>query len=762
MLNNRFFSTILFSFALICFSSAATAGPIDGYTCTYNYCQTAGETAAIMSFKSDQCEAGKSGYDVYIPWGISWSAIPEGTKIEIVNTLDGKSITLKDENLTPDPKPGEHNGNVYAPCLKTGSYAFQLKFVDKSGETTAEPTEPPAVQIPTSPSNNILINGSSDMTQLIVPDAGQLTPAPQLSIKGHTDEIDWKLTKLYFSHPNVINAEKSYVNDQGQLILVGAKPGRTSMKILLQDKSHFIDSQIIIGVTVKTATGQMPSFPSDHLAIGSVSQDDAGVTAFWRSFTDPNQAITCALSPDKPTQECANLLNKRVDIRYIYLTGGIDMTPAAWASRAKSFVHNSNTYGMMPFFIVYGINNGEDSLDRIIQGLANKSFMEKYYESVKAAVQSATNNADGTPVGYLIEPDFLGYVIQKYDAQGGLTGKQIADEFEADVKKDTGKDIQVSAAYDAGVLDTSDPKFGNNLQGLVESINYIIRKYSSNAQIGWQLNLWATPGSTGRGIIHATEVNYPEKVPFSQTQASFDKGRKVIAEGVKELSDIVKYFGVTYANANFISIDKYGLDGALYTGDQDPGKEPENSTWFWNEQLWNNYLFFVKNLHENMSLPVILWQTPVGHINNFATEKPKNPYPSNERDSKFNTSPYFGELDNTNCYGEDSATTYFFGDTFKPDKGANGLRFNYFSYKPLDPNQNGETLRANAETGSITWPSHIQRAKDSGVIVLLMGAGVGISTQGVPAPVTCASTRPSDDYYWIARVQEFLNSVKKY
>jgi len=40
----------------------------------------------------------------------------------------------------------------------------------------------------------------------------------------------------------------------------------------------------------------------------------------------------------------------------------------------------------------------------------------------------------------------------------------------------------------------------------------------------------------------------------------------------------------------------------------------------------------------------------------------------------------------------------------------------------------------------------------------MFGAGVGISTRGVPQPSGTVLDEPTDDYYWITRVQEYYTS----
>ncbi|MGL5352614.1 MAG: dockerin type I domain-containing protein, partial [Clostridium sp.] len=155
----------------------------------------------------------------------------------------------------------------------------------------------------------------------------------------------------------------------------------------------------------------------------------------------------------------------------------------------------------------------------------------------------------------------------------------------------------------------------------------------------------------------------------------------------------------------------------------------EGSMWLWNADLWNNYLFYTKQLHETTNLPVTLWQLPVGHLNE--SQEP-NPYDGG----------LFNNLDNTAGKYEDSAPTFFFGDTFKP--GA-GKRLDYFKKNEA----NDPKVKVNGDT--VTYGSHVEEAMEAGVTTMLFGAGVGASTDAVGSP-------PADNYWWITKAQRYYNN----
>ena len=51
-----------------------------------------------------------------------------------------------------------------------------------------------------------------------------------------------------------------------------------------------------------------------------------------------------------------------------------------------------------------------------------------------------------------------------------------------------------------------DPTFENSVKGLVESINYTVRKEYKNAYFGWQFNIWSYDTEIpNQGLLHKTE-----------------------------------------------------------------------------------------------------------------------------------------------------------------------------------------------------------------------------------------------------------------
>ncbi|HRF59995.1 MAG TPA: cellulose binding domain-containing protein [Fimbriimonadaceae bacterium] len=458
-----------------------------------------------------------------------------------------------------------------------------------------------------------------------------------------------------------------------KLTVRGLKPGRASLRI----ENTATGSVRYLGVRVRTDKGALPALPG--LAFGSVSEDTPGDLALWRDFADPARA-------------------KRVDVRYIYLNGGPFTGWRTWnpmdGFRVKSFIRESQKLGIVPYFVWYNIPDGGESywIDR--QHISDVAYMRAYFRDLRFTLELIRNLAADEPVGLVLEPDFLGYMMQ----MSGLRPGQIP--------------AMTQAAYAEGVLDpATDPIFSDSVTGLVQAINYTIRKYAPNARFGWQFNLWASPGITvgipAKGLMRLTDT------------LGIAAGRTAIANETREIANYYMEAGVTTHGAHFVSVDKYGLDAGAEPG---AATNPASSTWFWHLDHWNNYLLFAKTLRTMTNLPVVLWQIPVGRINATRTVNPATGFP-------------FPDLPNTTTRFEDSATSFFLGDQFT----ATGARKAWFS-----TNQGGDPgLTVN---GDVTqWRHHLRETSASGVSMILWGAGVGDSTDGVGSP-------PTDDGWWIHKV----------
>jgi hypothetical protein len=388
------------------------------------------------------------------------------------------------------------------------------------------------------------------------------------------------------------------------------------------------------------------------------------------------------------------------DYGYEYLVG--DDFPG-WAATTTKLVSHAQQFGMTPVVVDYGMNGNVDGSGVDFTNMRSAGWLTTYFQSLKSAATAATAAAPGKPVGWVIEPDMLGYLQQNYAANyGGDASKMPA---------------ATSAAYTSGVLSSgSDPAFGDNLRGLTEAINYTIKKYDPTAFVGWQVNTWAV-----RDALKDTDT------------LGWSAGRQSVTAVATQVADFVKTADIGY-DADFVAFDQWGQDFGIL---RDPN--PAGDIRYLNAAHWSNYLLYVQTIRQSLTLPAVLWQIPVGHLNSTRTPSP----------TYWNSSGVFPDLDNvTSEQSEDSASTFFYGDSFT----ASGNNLSFYSGNP------GADPKISVSGGTVTWGSHIPEAAAAGVVAILFGAGTGTGTYGVPEMVGTNQTGPGDFGYWATRTQSYLNS----
>lgn len=635
------------------------------------------------------------GYDV------NWAVYSGGTATTYTLLEDGAVYTTGD---APAASSGSQSGTIHVGNRPYAAHVYQIKLTNAVGSTLSATA--PYLSDGASP---ILIGAlsSGGASPDAVMQARQLT-VPLQAVVSFPLSMIGGTTGTYVVTTNNPGVAGFTLNGS-TLNVTGLAPGRASLRITNTAASPNVSRWL--GIRVRKADGSLPGMP-DYLAVGSVSQDTDTDLAMWRNFGDGTS-------------------NTRVDARYIYLNDGpYSPTWTSWGgnpnnwygettppgARCYGYVRESLKLGMIPFFVWYNIDGTGDSFTTDTTNAQNADFMAGYFTDLKRMCDLVNDEAPDETVGIVIEPDFIGYL-----AQNGVDPTTFP--------------ARTDAAYTAGVLAHGvDPEFPNTITGYVQAVNYLFSKNLPHAYFGWEFALWGHPAggwtrpSGTLGLMHLTDEPIPnDTTGANATRLGIAAGRPAIYdEAVAETNYYLKC-GVASYGASFVSVDKYGLDAGAEAG---AAANPGNSTWFWSQTLWNNYLTFVQAMHDTSKLPVTLWQLPVGHINASSLVNPQG--------------GLFANLANTYQHYEDSAPAFFYGDTFSPGMGN---RFDYFSGATngadADPLAN---LTTNGAT--ITWGSGMQRAADAGVRVALFGAGVGDSTAGTGNP-------PTDGGWWITATQNY-------
>ncbi|WP_329582074.1 carbohydrate binding domain-containing protein [Kitasatospora sp. NBC_01250] len=495
---------------------------------------------------------------------------------------------------------------------------------------------------------------------------------------------------LTWSEPATGSAAVSYRVYEGSAVVATSSTTAATVTGLAAGSSHSYtvtaldaaghESAPSAPVTASTPSGGGPvgsSWHPSYLAIGSVYTPGGSVDSFFNGLASHG---------------------KLPDYGYEYLVGN-DFPN--WAATTTTMVQHSARLGMTPVMVEYGMNGNIDGTSVDYTNMQSSSWLTTYFQALKNAASAANAAAPGKPVGWVVEPDMLGYLQQNYAAQYGGDASRMP--------------AATSAAYAAGVLaGGSDPAFGDNLKGLVEAIDYTIKKYDPSAFVGWQVNTWGV-----RDALKDTDT------------MGWSAGRQSVTATGDQVAAFLQSADIGY-RADFVAFDQWGQDfGILH----DPN--PAADVRYLNAAHWSNYLLYVQTIRQSLGLPAVLWQIAVGHLNSTLTPSP----------TYFNASGRFPDLDNTTAEeNEDSASTFFYGDSFT--SSGNDLAF-YGANPGGDP-------KVSVNGSTVSWGSHLPEAATAGVVAVLFGAGTGSSTYGVPETSGTDQSGPGDFGYWVTRTQSYL------
>ncbi len=549
------------------------------------------------------------------------------------------------------------------------------------------------------------------------------------------------------------------------------------------------------GIVIEESLGTLPGLP-DYLAMGSCSFPTAPADIQWWGEGGGNGEQT-----------------RWVDFLHVYFQGG----PYDWVADSQwlgdqwypgaylaMFIQGCKKMGRIPCIVMYCIPKPKipDSALGDLENVNDPTYMNYYYNVAVRTLREIVwqNSQDGWPMLVVLEPDFLGYMMQTIQASPTANPITYGDvDYTVQVNNilytatnplppspfTTASSSAPSYIATYPLLTDSDPTFNNTLYGLVTSIPYILKKQftdnsgNTNAQlgdqikIGWKMNLWASPGPGGfsgkissinntefgvnKGICRWTDVCYPAAKPTPLSTVT-----TLLKNEVAALATQYYNFGIT-KGSHFLTLDRYGRDGSTY-GDQggyagydfvyDGAIDPTlpDIKWCWNGDHWYNYLTFVQTAQSTIAtlqtqasqsvLPVLLWQLPMGHLNNSTALNPS-------------TGSVYTPLANAYKYQviggdfEDAGQSFIFGDTFNPGAwpttALGGIRASFYAqdlYKQFS-----------SSGGKLTWPSHLTDFVNSGVFGIISAPGVGLPT--CTYGVSQQGQGPYDSLWWINHAQTY-------
>ncbi|MBS2535732.1 carbohydrate binding domain-containing protein [Catenulispora sp. NF23] len=528
----------------------------------------------------------------------------------------------------------------------------------------------------------------ADDVSLIGPGGGGGGSAPPTPTGLSVTATTTSSVSLAWTEPSGSTAAASYRVYEGSSVV--ASPTATSATI----------SGLASGSTHTYTVTALASDGTESAASGAVTATTQGSGGGGSSWHPSYLAVGTVYTPGSTVDAFMTTLQSHgamPNYGYEYLLGN-DFSN--WASTTTTLINHSTSFGMTPVLVDYGMNGNVDGTSVDFTNMQSSSWLTTYFQALKTAATTADTVAPGRPVGWIVEPDMMGYLQQNYAANYGGDAAQMP--------------AATSAAYSAGVLGSGDPTFGDDLKGLVEAINYTIKKYDPTAFVGWQVNTWGV-----RDALKDTDT------------MGWTAGRQSVVNTATQVANFLATADLGY-HADFVAFDQWGQDFGYL---RDPN--PAGDIRYLNAAHWSNYLLYVQTIRSSLNLPAVLWQIACGHLNSTQTPSP----------TYWNTSGSFPDLDDvTTEQYEDSASTFFFGDTFT--SSGNNLAF-YGSNPGADPK-----ISVNGST--ITWGSHMSDAASAGVVAILFGAGTGTGTYGVPEMVGTNQNTPSDFDYWVTRVQSYL------
>ncbi len=556
----------------------------------------------------------------------------------------------------------------------------------------------------------------------------------------------------------------------------------------------WVTNTISYGVLVRTANGAPPGLPTDYTPLGSRAIMGSSTVEQWYQG-GTNGTI------DGRRTDVIDIYMEGGPCSWVYQNSDWDANwyPGKYL---YTFIRGCKRQGRIPCVVFYcippsgvgdsalgALKSVNESTDIVASDInrfggdtnnpwwsnptnmvAVTNYMIPYYQRtirvMRECLQKMTG--DGWPCLVVIEPDFLGYM------SANLGDDPVDPNATNIVYAANNYTFKVSRAFEQGpgetntvgtntytystdaLLDAGEQaQFPNTLKGFVTSIPYIFRKefesngtnvqLGTNVMIGWKLNIWASKSGTGysgnvlkpngtafgvgKGIIRWTDAEGQGTPPNS-----FSNIVEWLRQEAAGIADYYVSVGITN-NTDYLFIDRYGIDAASrgYVTD------PASSIWFWNHDHWNNYLAFVESVQQQVQLPVILWQLPMGHLNTTDTKKADG------------TTAYTPLSNETNSGSfEDSSATFWFGDTFTPGGADRLAYFSINQWGGYDPNRAADVTVTESK---ITWSPAIDRLKALNIAALLSGPGVGRSDSTFACAVdTAAST---DNFWWINQAQRY-------
>ncbi len=381
-------------------------------------------------------------------------------------------------------------------------------------------------------------------------------------------------------------------------------------------------------------------------------------------------------------------INARTSSIFKYAGTGGDGNPGEFLARDDATVNSINLArgieralpadgNVLPVMISYTVQFSGGG----VSGLGNRDAHMHCYGNFILALSIAEQHKDAehpVPAGFIVNPDFLGE-CQKNN-----------------ITANTPMPVR-SPLSDAlkhwNIHQTIPESIEDNVEGYIQSVNWLVRTIAPSVTFGWQINLWGVNGSIWI---------YDNKGALTPQQAA-----KQTADYLKSL----KVYGGVYT-PDFLAIDRYEAD--------DFTVRSYANSYCYGPQEWRRFYEFCAEVSAELAQPVMPWQIPASRTplqNDRVTE--------NFDDQHWGTS-----------------ANYLFGDSVLGNDVKNihpTIRsFDFTQHAPATAAQVGPTpeiMYARKGKFDVSVPAYNDFAKQ-GIFAVLLGGG---STLGIVPPLACKS-----------------------
>ncbi|KAI1445021.1 putative hydroxymethyltransferase [Annulohypoxylon stygium] len=230
---------------------------------------------------------------------------------------------------------------------------------------------------------------------------------------------------------------------------------------------------------------------------------------------------------------------------------------------------------VLPVMISYTVNL---SLGATLDQLNNKDGIAHSFGNLILSMNLAQSaGTQSTPIGYVVNPDFLG------ECQKGPSGQAISPDYGMAVREpltDALKYRNVDVEVPDDVTDT--------LKGYVVAVNWLIKTIAPKATFGWQANIWGVGSSTW---IYSKDASGDGPAQMAKKTADYIKTLEVYSG---------KYV------PDFLAIDRYEAD--------DFTQRAYTNSYCYGPYEWGRFFDFCGALSLELQVPVMPWQIPASRI----------------------------------------------------------------------------------------------------------------------------------------------------